>query len=95
MPVLSLHLCRLNTFTPTAAFIQELQEHPDVEVVIASRPRNIIVKPRELDADALSKRYDIVLLLRTPNAALPSNLRGHVWYEYKINVGIPSKLLDS
>lgn len=95
MPLLTLHFCRLNTFTPVAAFIQELQQHPDVEVIIASRPRNTIIKPSSLDTDPLSKRYDIVLLLRTPNATLPSNLRGHVWYEYKINVGVPGKLLDS
>ena len=79
MPLLTLHLCRLNIFTSTAVFLQELQADPSVEVVVASRPRNVIIKPTGLDADALSKRYDVLLLLRTPNAAIPSNLRSHVW----------------
>lgn len=95
MPLLTLHLCRLNTFTSNAVFLQELQADPSIEVVVASRPRKVIIKPAGLDSDALSKRYDIILLLRTPNAAIPSNLRSHVWYEYKINVGIPGNMMST
>lgn len=84
MPLLTLHLCRLNVFTSVKSFLAELSDESSVKIIFAGRPRQVINKPQNLDVESLGRRYELLLLLETPKAAIPSNLRGHVWYEYKV-----------
>lgn len=97
MPALTIHLCRLNIFTSVKSFLQELSDEPSVEIVLASRLRYTILKSQDLDQEGLAqgKRYELLLLLKTTNGGIPSNLRGHVWFEYKVNIGIPATLLST
>lgn len=94
MPLLTLHIVRLSPSKSVRDFIQQLQSSPEVEVVLASQPRQFVIRPEHLDVDVhTSSRWDLVLLITSPAAALPESLRSSVQSEYKIAVGVPSKLL--
>lgn len=93
MPALTLHLFSLNT--PPQSFLQRLRQHR-IEIVVASRPQHIVIHPSLIDQNALtSHSWDLLTLLRIPDdtPVLPADLQSAVRDEYKILVGIPSKLL--
>lgn len=95
MPALTLHLFALS-ISPES-FIQRLRQH-QVEVVVASRPQHVVIHPTALDKNALTSHpWDLLVVLRLPVStnAIPSDLHAVVRDEYKILVGIPSKLLGS
>lgn len=95
MPALTLHLFALS-ISPEA-FIQRLRQHK-VEVVVSSRPQHVVIHPTSLDKETLTSHpWDLLTVLRLPEGtnALPSDLQTVVRDEYKILVGIPSKLLGS
>ena len=95
MPALTLHLFSLAV--PPQTFIQRLRQH-QVEVVVTSRPQYIVIQPSVLDKNVLtSHKWDLLAVLRIPGdgATLPSDLQNVVRDEYRILVGIPSKLLAS
>ncbi|KAL4959338.1 uncharacterized protein BDV14DRAFT_205760 [Aspergillus stella-maris] len=101
MPALTLHLLSL-TNTTTQSFISDLRKSTSTEVVVASRPRRVIISPTVLDTKTLlSEPWDLLLLLQpTSNAQeqtspFPSELSDKIKKEYKIPVGIPSKLLGT
>lgn len=95
MPALTLHLFALNV--PPQSFLQRLREH-HVEIAVASRPQHIVIHPSFIDNNALTSRpWDLMTLLRIPGdiPTLPSELQTAVRGEYKILVGVPSKLLST
>lgn len=95
MPALTLHLFSLNI--PPQSFLQRLREHR-IEIVVSSRPQHIVIHPSLIDQNALTSHpWDLLTLLRIPgdNPVLPTDLQSAVRDEYKILVGIPSKLLTT
>ncbi|KAF1353606.1 hypothetical protein BDV97DRAFT_410806 [Delphinella strobiligena] len=80
MPLLTLRLLRLRS--SAERFAQLLFKEP--------------VRPTKNDVPSLAGvDYDLMLLLRTENESIPSSLRSIIQQEYKIIVGIPSKLLSA
>ncbi|GAB7354347.1 hypothetical protein MBLNU459_g4857t1 [Dothideomycetes sp. NU459] len=95
MPVLTLHLIQLVGDGGVSSFIAQLKEaDPSAEIVVASQPRYLVVRPEKQDVNALSgSSWDVMLLIRTAKGALHEALRPRIAQEYKMFVGIPSKLL--
>ncbi|KAL3476743.1 hypothetical protein BJX99DRAFT_227250 [Aspergillus californicus] len=98
MPALTLHLLSLNPSIDAKDFVKELKKSP-TEVVVASRPRRVIISPTVLDTNPLlSEKWDVLLLLLPPNPReplFPPALASHIRQEYKLKTGIPSKLLNT
>lgn len=96
MPLLTLHLLQLQQCS-AEDFLKKLhQTEPATKIVVASKPRYLVVHVNKQDvSDLNNKQYDLMLLLQGKEGAIPSFLKSHVKFEYKINVGIPSKLLAS
>ncbi|KAL4763454.1 uncharacterized protein BDW70DRAFT_157872 [Aspergillus foveolatus] len=99
MPALSLHLLSLHPSINSTNFLSELKKAASTKVIVASRPRRTIISPTLLDKDPLlSEKWDILLLLQPPNPReplFPPALASHIKTEYKIHVGIPSRLLNT
>ena len=96
MPLATLYLLRLKeTRNAVPAFIQKLQVTPSVRLILASQPQYHVIKPKNLDVEALCSGFDLLLLVETPNASLPENLRADIDFEYKVTVGIPSRILQT
>jgi len=100
MPLLTLHLLRLHT--PTDAppdpipFLRSLSSSPSIDIILASQPRYPVIQPTTIDVRTLTSQWHLLLLLRSPNnSGIPSPLRNSITEEYKITVGIPSKLLST
>lgn len=97
MPLLTLHLLQLSDICTAESFTKQLlkPEH-STEIVVASKPRYLVVRPTKHDVPNLANtNYDLMLLLRAPNESIPSSLRRDIKQEYKVFVGIPSKLLST
>lgn len=95
MPLLTLHLLRLDPSVEIPKFLRAFGDEPNVELVVASQPRHPVIRPTRVDADQLmSKPWDLMVLIRSPANALPTSLRSAVREEYKLDVGISSKLLS-
>ncbi|CRG89283.1 Protein TSD2 [Talaromyces islandicus] len=106
MPALTLHLIAFKdpSLDPTA-FVDKLKATtPGVHVVVASRPRHIVVRPSALDANLLTtQRWDVMLLLQNTQSSsslssgspIPAQLQSAISAEYRILAGIPSKLLTT
>ncbi|KAL3454614.1 hypothetical protein BJX65DRAFT_4866 [Aspergillus insuetus] len=99
MPGLTLHLLTLSSTTNAKDFVTSLKRAASTRVIVASRPRRVIISPTILDATTLlSEPWDLLLLLLPPNPReplFPPTLASQITKEYKIKVGIPSKLLNS
>lgn len=104
MPALTLHLLAFkNQSYDAKAFAAKLRSYPSVEVVVASRPRHVVVQPTVLDANPLlTQKWDLMLLLQPTggqtqeqSSLIPSELQDVILTEYRILAGIPSKLLAS
>lgn len=103
MPALTLHLISFKdpSLDPTT-FVDKLKASPGVNVVVASRPRHIVVRPSALDVNPLTtQRWDIMLLLQQTQGSsasgspIPPELQPAISAEYRILAGIPSKLLST
>jgi hypothetical protein len=103
MPALTLHLIAFKdpSQDPTA-FVDKLKASPGVHVVVASRPRYIVVRPSALDVNPLTtQRWDVMLLLQqtqglsSSGSPIPARLQSVISAEYRILAGIPSKLLTT
>ncbi|KAF3388816.1 hypothetical protein F1880_003656 [Penicillium rolfsii] len=99
MPAATLHLLALTKSTSPQSFLHTLQQNPNVNVIVASRPRHIVIHPTTLDNNPLATtHWDLLILLTTTNKDsdpfLPS-LRQSISAEYKLTTGIPSKLLST
>lgn len=95
MPALTLHLFSLN-ITPQS-FLRRLREHR-IEIVVSSRPQHIVIHPSLIDQNALTSHpWDLLAVLQIPGdkPILPTDLQSAVRDEYKILVGIPTKLLTT
>ena len=102
MPVLTLHLLTLHKTTDVQSFLHQLNHSPEVKVIVASRPRYVVIRPTILDNNPLAtKDWDILLLLHqqdsqpTNQDPIPAPLRRSIKDEYKVTTGIPSKLLST
>ncbi|KAL5332407.1 hypothetical protein BJX70DRAFT_384221 [Aspergillus crustosus] len=102
MPALTLHLLRLTPTTPPKTFLTTLRKTSPCKIIVASQPQRVIISPTLLDTETLlSEPWDLLLLLQqqpNPNPkepVFPSALTPYIQKEYKIHVGIPSKLLSS
>lgn len=104
MPALTLHLLAFKDSSHDAkAFVAKLRSYPSVRVVVASRPRHVVVQPTILDANLLlTQKWDLMLLLQPTGAQdsgesslIPSELQNAILNEYRVLAGIPSKLLAS
>lgn len=94
MPLLTLHLLRLDPTTTVPSFLQTLHSHPDTTLILASSPRHLVIKPINLDVPALTTtQWDLLVLLQSPTSALPTPIRPSIAAEYKLHVGIPSALV--
>ncbi|KAL2868785.1 uncharacterized protein BJX67DRAFT_37181 [Aspergillus lucknowensis] len=99
MPALALLLVSLNPGVDAKDFVQELKKSPNTKVIVASRPRRVIISPTVLDfKPLLSEHWDILLLLQPSNPEeplFPPRLESRIWKTYRLKVGIPSKLLST
>lgn len=104
MPALTLHLLAFkNPSCDAKTFVTKLRSYPTVKVVVASRPRHVVIRPTILDADPLlTQKWDLMLLLQPTGgqnpeqtSLIPSELQDAILREYRILAGIPSKLLSS
>ncbi|KAF4220673.1 hypothetical protein CNMCM8980_001628 [Aspergillus fumigatiaffinis] len=103
MPGLTLHLLALAPSTTAESFLRQLRQSSAVKVVLASRPQHIVIPPTLIDSNLLTTtKWDLLVLLQpssvTQEAALeslPPNLQPLVQQEYRLAVGIPSKLLSN
>ncbi|PYH93339.1 hypothetical protein BO71DRAFT_450825 [Aspergillus ellipticus CBS 707.79] len=92
MPAASLHLLALSTDTST--FLGSLRSAR--KVIVASRPRHVVIRPTDLDKDILTKTpWDLLVLIQTPpdSPPIPQSLHSQIKSQYHVTVGIPSKLL--
>ena len=105
MPLLTLHLLSLQPGTNPKQFADSIRRSPDVsaDVVVASRARHPVVRPKFLDAhQLLDTKWDLLLLLQSrsasssgPNPSLQKVFPNTISKEYSVFVGIPSRLLSS
>ncbi|KAJ5825672.1 hypothetical protein N7474_002810 [Penicillium riverlandense] len=99
MPVLTLHLLALTSPTNLQPFIQQLKQTPNLEVILTSRPRHVVIHPTTLDNNPLTKTpWDLMVLLKSASSTtnpIPSNLHSWIKNEYKVPTGIPSRLLST
>lgn len=97
MPLLSLHLLRLESTCGAEDFLKQLHTtDSNIEIIVASKPRYLVVRPTTQDVASLAdSEYDLMLLLRGKDGSLPASLRRLIQYEYKLFVGVPSKLLSN
>lgn len=93
MPALTLHLISFkDPSLDPRVFVDKLRASRDVHVVVASRPRHIVVHPGALDGNPLAtKKWDLMLLLQ--GSPIPAHLQSDISAEYRVLAGIPSKLL--
>jgi len=95
MPLLTLHLLCLTPTKTVAAFLQDLHSNPTITLILASEPRHLVIKPNHLDVSPLTTtKWDLLVLLHSPSSALPRALQSSVTSEYKLTVGVPSKLVS-
>lgn len=103
MPLLTLHLLRLHALSPESnkspatrsAFLRTLASETSVKVIVISEPQHVVITPQYLDASALlSQAWDLLLLIQSSAAALPSSVQSYISAEYKVCCGISSKLLS-
>ncbi|KAI9935069.1 hypothetical protein MW887_000690 [Aspergillus wentii] len=92
MPALTLHLLTLHPHTTPKTFLNQLRQ--TVQVIVSSRPRYTVIHPTTIDADPLATEQWDLLVLRE-NKPLPSDLQKQIRTEYKLTVGVPSKLLST
>ncbi|KAJ5669579.1 hypothetical protein N7462_010649 [Penicillium macrosclerotiorum] len=99
MPVATLHLLALTQGTDPVSLVQQLKQSPNTQVLVASRPRHIVIHPTILDNNPLATTpWDLLVLLQTTPPTpdpIPPYLRPRIHAEYKLTTGIPSALLSS
>lgn len=99
MPVCDLYLFTLAKSTDPQSFLTQLKQTSDLQVIVASRPRHVVIHPNILDNETLIKTpWDLLVLIQNTNPENPnpiSHLNHHITNTYKIPSGIPSKLLSS
>lgn len=94
MPLLTLHLLSLSGRITRESFLKQLLDDKKIKVIVASLPRYWVVKPEKDDVAFLSNtRWDLMVLLQTSDGEIPLERRPQVVREYKVMVGVPSKLL--
>ncbi|KAJ5661972.1 uncharacterized protein N7477_009588 [Penicillium maclennaniae] len=95
MPVCNLFLLQLAKSTDAHSFLQQLKQTPNLQVIVASRPRHVVIHPNILDNEILTKTpWDLLVLLQSSNPTPFSHLSQHITKTYKLPTGIPSKLLS-
>ncbi|KAJ5302996.1 hypothetical protein N7476_009795 [Penicillium atrosanguineum] len=96
MPVCNLYLLQLAKSTDAHSFLQQLKQTPNLQVIVASRPRHVVIHPNILDNETLTKtHWDLLVLLQSSNPTPFNQLNHHITNTYKLPAGIPSKLLSN
>ncbi|MCJ1251770.1 hypothetical protein MMC30_009008 [Trapelia coarctata] len=96
MPLLTLHLLRLHPSTEPLSLLRSLSSTPSIDIILASQPRYPVIQPTIIDISPLTSQWHLLLLLHSPNnSGIPFPLRSSITQEYKVIVGIPSKLLST
>ena len=103
MPLLSLYLIRFHDPTRKQAFLKALYSISDLELVVASEPHHLVIRPSNTDIhtllptnDSLSVQWHLLLLLNGSNQTLPNSLKKEfIALEYTLQVGIPSKIIST
>jgi hypothetical protein len=99
MPAATLHLLSLTKSTTPQSFLHTLKQSPNIKIIVASRPRHIVIHPTTLDKNPLATTpWDLLILLTTTHNnsdPIPPTLRQTITAEYKLTTGIPSKLLST
>jgi hypothetical protein len=92
MPLVNLYLFSLSE--PLPRFLSALRASIDPKHVIAvSRPRYLYIPSTTLDAHVLNSTTWNVLLLVHSDGTISSECQSMVTQQYKLTVGVPSKLL--
>ncbi|KAF2233415.1 hypothetical protein EV356DRAFT_468599 [Viridothelium virens] len=105
MPLATFHLLRLSPSTSPTSFLSSLRTSPNApSIIIASRPRFLVIRPTHLDTAPLaSQPWDLLLLLlpsspassSSPTSSIPASLHPLITATYNLTIGIPSRLLAS
>ena len=99
MPPCTLHLLTLSPPWTPSSLISSLRNDHNRQIVVASRPRQTIVPPTILDSTTLTSNWDLLLLIQSlPSSSdppIPNALKSAIQAEYRVNVGIPSRLLST
>ena len=91
MPLLILSLLRLHSPVDKGSFLRTLSSTPNLDIVFASEPRYSVIRPSKIDIGILTTTpWDLLLLLR---GSIPASVQGRIAAEYRITVGIPSRIL--
>lgn len=94
MPLATLHLLSLSSKVTRDTFLQRLLNDKNIEVIVASQPRYWVVRPSKSDVNYLSNTsWHLMVLLKSHDGEIPLQSRPEVVREYKVMVGVPSKLL--
>lgn len=94
MPLATLHLLNLSSKVTRETFLQRLLDDKNIEVIVASVPRYWVVKPSDVDVNYLSNtQWHLMVFLKSNDGEIPLQRRPEVVREYKVMVGVPSKLL--
>lgn len=93
MPLLTLHLLHLHNPLDKPSLLRTLSSTPSLGLILASETRYPVIRPSKIDVSILTTTpWDLLLLVRGP---LPESVHGLIVAEYKLIVGIPSKLLST
>ncbi|KAI9667315.1 MAG: hypothetical protein M1821_000130 [Bathelium mastoideum] len=99
MPLQTFHLIRLQPTVSASFFLASLRSlFSGPSVILASRPRFLVVSPTHTDTAALaSKPWDLLLLLQPSppqsTASIPKSLSSLVVDAYALDVGVPSRIM--
>ena len=94
MPLMTLHLLDLAAGSTREDVVSQLKKTDELELVVASRPRHWVVRPEKKDVAVLtSNNWDLMVLIKSPAGELPLKVKSQTVNEYKVAVGVPSKLL--
>lgn len=95
MPVCNLYLIQLAKSIDAQIFLRELKQTPNLQVIVASGPRHVVIHPNILDNETLTKAsWDLLVLLQSNDPAPLSQFKHQITRTYKLPAGIPSKLLS-
>ena len=104
MPLLTLHLLRLAPSTSPHTFLDSLRTSTSPPaIILASRPRFLVIAPSHTDTHTLAQKpWDLLLLLQPSGSSgsssinsIPSSVRALIADEYTLTVGVPSRITQN
>lgn len=96
MPLTTLHLIGLKPTISVEKFLQALRQELGSRIIVASRPRHVVISATSIDPQTLSsEQWHLMVLLQSPRPDLSWELRNAIRLEYAIAIGVPSRLLST